>query len=653
MKSSKTSKKCSMIIMAICVSLSTLLLNACSDSQKDFYQKTKKEEAQQKTSPFNTLQEEKKSLQKATETLDKKVVEIEAARKKIVNKINNLIEKIYIVMEENAVYANVQDNEALYQGLLLVQYNKAYVNKLNEVLKKVKTAQKRSKFLVDKIDTDLTVATVVGKDSIEQFRAEISKRVEEGFLLAKDLNLSQLDVKPTISLQKIWQDIHTQKVADLKNQKEQRAAQALAKAKQEAQKAQQERLRVIALEKMKQVQLEHELKLSAAKKEQLTSLQNKISVAEKELSKLQLKSSTEESMQKEKLEHVQSLIAEKEDQLIELQNEISVADKKLAELQLKDSIEESAQKEKLEHVQSLIAEKEDQLTELQNEISVADKKLTELQLKSSAEKSTSKHPVVFNKGISELNPETYIVTVNYNQSIGKMLITGPYNIISFPKLSNYLATHNEVKEVEITIIDVANIAKYKKVDSQVLIDNMHQKGYRPATCREFLTLATQYPRKLLNRITTLGTTIESYNIVFMDLPHNLTSIRRHLGITTYHKLIGNKYAFVRETKNPKITDVKTIVKAGEEFQSRWFGTLTENLYCGKSLPRDSSDSYPFTYFYKISQKLSKFEVAILAPIDDRMIYVDCNHGLSTRAAAKLWLNKKKSQSGKGVIYSPI
>lgn len=182
-----------------------ILLSACSDQDKDHKKII--------LTPFEEVQQEKRRLEGSIDALRAKNMEVQKVRDEIVEKVNIFTQRAYNSIDQYLTYQSSLGNESFQRNLQSIQYNDAYINKLNEISRKIEKAKTRSAFLIDRIDTDLRVAEVVGKSTIESIRGEIRESINDNLPLSDNLDLNKLDVKPTSTLEEIWQKVRDQKSA--------------------------------------------------------------------------------------------------------------------------------------------------------------------------------------------------------------------------------------------------------------------------------------------------------------------------------------------------------------------------------------------------------------------------------------------------------
>lgn len=186
---------------------------------------TKKEKP---LSRFNQITQEKKELERSTNALKIKDEEIKKIREELNMKINSSIKKITLSMDKEVSkkdfpaleggisskpllnHAKMHQDENVQRNLQSIQYNEAYIKKLDEIGISVNIAIARSEFIVDKIDTDLKVASVIGKDIIDKMSDEISNGIKENIPLSTNLDLNNQNIEPTTTLLDIWNRIYKQ-----------------------------------------------------------------------------------------------------------------------------------------------------------------------------------------------------------------------------------------------------------------------------------------------------------------------------------------------------------------------------------------------------------------------------------------------------------
>lgn len=179
-------------------------------------------------SRFNQITQEKNELERSINALKIKSLEIKSIQEELNIKINSSMKKIILSMDAEGskkdfpplrkkisdrpilTYTEMQKDESVQRNLQSIQYNEAYVKKLDEIGAKVSIAITRSGFIIDRIDTDLRVASVIGEDMIDKMRDEISEGIKENIPLSTNLDLSNRNIKPTATLLDIWNRIYEQ-----------------------------------------------------------------------------------------------------------------------------------------------------------------------------------------------------------------------------------------------------------------------------------------------------------------------------------------------------------------------------------------------------------------------------------------------------------
>lgn len=158
-----------------------------------------------------TLECERSILKGSIDILRKKNVEVQKVRSEIIVKKDGYVQEVYGVIDRYPTFKSSQVNESLQRKLQLIQYDDAYIQKLDEIEKSILIAITRTEFLTERIDTDLKVARVVGKDTIDKLRSEIKEGMKESIPLSDSLDLSNLTIIPVLTLEEIWLKLRDQK----------------------------------------------------------------------------------------------------------------------------------------------------------------------------------------------------------------------------------------------------------------------------------------------------------------------------------------------------------------------------------------------------------------------------------------------------------
>ena len=170
---------------------------------------------------FNKLLEEKKQLDKSIATLMHKNQEIENLKTELTSKIKYASEKIKPFIriipkkesssESGMITCNYSKNsEEIERELQTIQYNKTYIRKLDEISRQINTAIIRSVFVSNKFDTDIQVASVIGRDAIGKIREEVNNKIQENIPLSATITVNNSDFENSANLDEIWETLYTE-----------------------------------------------------------------------------------------------------------------------------------------------------------------------------------------------------------------------------------------------------------------------------------------------------------------------------------------------------------------------------------------------------------------------------------------------------------
>ncbi|MCK4539923.1 hypothetical protein KAU09_02085 [Candidatus Parcubacteria bacterium] len=229
--------------------------------------------AQIEKNSIEYLEKRYQEVKALNEKLAQKKDNIESTREQLLAKIDKFQQLIFEVKDtENfGNYAQAIANQEVKSHLKIIQVNLIYITKLEEVAVSLNKGASELRYLEEKFDSDVLVASVIGEAQISELIKQIDYVINKYLPYADELVLNTENINP-VGLENIWNDtLFKMKL------KEKEAAQ---KAKQQkiAKERKKARLRDIQ-EKERQLQIAEDL----TKKQQQKYLRNPAGRLEKSL----------------------------------------------------------------------------------------------------------------------------------------------------------------------------------------------------------------------------------------------------------------------------------------------------------------------------------------------------------------------------------
>ena len=181
------------------------------------------------------LEKRYQEVKALNEKLAQKKDNIDSTREQLLAKIDKFQQLIFEVKDtENfGNYAQAIANQEVKSHLKIIQVNLIYITKLEEVAVSLNKGASELRYLEEKFDSDVLVASVIGEAQISELIKQIDLVINKYLPYADELILNAENIKP-VKLEKIWNDTLFKMQLREKEAKQKAKQQKIVKEKEEA-----------------------------------------------------------------------------------------------------------------------------------------------------------------------------------------------------------------------------------------------------------------------------------------------------------------------------------------------------------------------------------------------------------------------------------